>query len=143
MSLKEFKDTYDFYVNEKVEWGDMDSFQHVNNTVYFSYFERVRIAFFNEHGLLTSMKNDGKGPILASTNCRFRTALEYPDSFYIGTNITDLEEDRFLMKYAIYSEKNNCIAAEGEGFIIYFDYIDNVKAKIPGDLYLHMQEASC
>ena len=29
----------------RVAWGDMDAFQHVNNTVYFRYFESARIAY--------------------------------------------------------------------------------------------------
>ena len=32
-----------------VRWGDMDSFQHVNNVSYFRYFESARIAYFNEN----------------------------------------------------------------------------------------------
>ena len=31
-----------------VQWGDMDAFAHVNNTVYLRWFETVRIAYFEE-----------------------------------------------------------------------------------------------
>ena len=30
-----------------VAWGEMDALQHVNNVVYFRYFETARIDFFN------------------------------------------------------------------------------------------------
>ncbi len=36
-----------------VAWGEMDALQHVNNVVYFRYFETARIDFFNQINLLT------------------------------------------------------------------------------------------
>jgi acyl-CoA thioester hydrolase len=131
MGLEKFKEQYPFVIKEKVQWGELDAFLHVNNTVYFRYFERVRFAYFEEFGLLENFTDTGIGPILASTQCRFRTALEYPDTIYIGTYITNLEEDRFLMKYGIYSENQDLLAAEGDGFIIYFNYKKKAKTLMP------------
>lgn len=119
----------------------MDAFQHVNNTVYFRYFERARFAYFDELGLMKELKKTGIGPILASSQCRFRTPLTHPDRIRIGTCITDLKPDRFLMKYAVYSLKEKCIAAEGDGFIIYFDYNNNQKTEIPAKLFRTLQES--
>src|SRR5687767_1167703 len=48
-----------------VQWGDMDAFGHVNNTVYFRWFESARIAYFEKIGLNERMRRDRKGPILA------------------------------------------------------------------------------
>jgi acyl-CoA thioester hydrolase len=139
MNLQEFKDKYQFILKEKVQWGDMDAFQHVNNTVYFRYFERVRFAYFEKSGLLKDLPEKGIGPILASTQCRYRCALGYPDTIYIGTWITGLEEDRFLMKYGIYSEKEDALAAEGEGFIIYYNYQTREKARMPENHYMMLK----
>jgi acyl-CoA thioester hydrolase len=120
----------------------LDAFLHVNNTVYFRYFERVRFAYFEEFGLLEDYKDSGIGPILASTHCRFRIALEYPDTIYIGTYITSLEKDRFLMRYGIYSEKQDVLAAEGDGFIIYYDYQKKAKALMPDNQLLTLKKVS-
>jgi acyl-CoA thioester hydrolase len=143
MSLKNFKENYPFVIKDKVEWGDMDAFLHVNNTVYFRYFERVRFACFEELGLLKDVTINGVGPILASASCRYRCALEYPDTIHIGTQILNLEEDRFLMKYGIYSEKQDVLATVGDGFIIYYNYHIKEKASIPGGqfnvLKMHLQ----
>ena len=38
-------------VDLPVQWGDMDAFQHVNNTVYLRWFETARIAYFERTGL--------------------------------------------------------------------------------------------
>jgi len=55
-----------------VTWGEMDTFQHVNNIVYFRYFESERLAYFYKLDLIDLMTRTGIGPILASTSCRFK-----------------------------------------------------------------------
>lgn len=58
-------------VEVPVAWGDMDALGHVNNTVYFRYFETARIKCFAELGLGQIEQSDDVGPILHSANCRF------------------------------------------------------------------------
>ena len=131
MTPDEFKNKYSFNVTSNVEWDDMDAFLHVNNKVYFRYFEKIRIDFFEAKGLLDLMEDQQLGPILASTQCRFKVPLTYPDQVVIGTYLTDFESDRFLMKYAVYSLNHNRIAAEGDGAIVCYDYKEGKKAPIP------------
>ncbi|MFQ5660416.1 MAG: acyl-CoA thioesterase [Gammaproteobacteria bacterium] len=126
----------------RVEWADMDAFKHVNNTVYLRYFERIRMELFMESGFMEYMKKHNIGPILASTQCKFKAPLSYPDSILIGTHITDIEEESFLMQYAIYSEKLNRVAAEGNGLLVYFDYEQGRKTKIPDQLRKHLETFS-
>ena len=135
MNFQDFKEKFTFVLQDKVQWGDMDAFEHVNNTVYFRYFERVRFAYFEHFSLLNELPDTGIAPILASTQCRYRCPLEYPDIIHIGTYITALEGDRFLMKYGIYSEKVDTLAADGDGFIIYYNYQTREKARMPVDHY--------
>ena len=117
-----------------VAWGDMDSFGHVNNTVYFRYFEHGRIACFGRLGVMEVMKSTGVGPILAHTSCRFRVPLSYPDTVHIGTRIDDVGDDRFVMHYRVVSERHGAVAAEGDGRIVMFDYQGQTKAALPGVL---------
>jgi len=132
MLLDEFTALYSFQFERDVEWGDMDAMQHVNNTFYFRYFERVRFEYFLEMGLIDSVKAENIGPILASTSCKFKVPLTYPDTVHLGTYITDLGDDRFLMKYGVFSKKLDRLAAEGEGLIVCYDYARGQKVNIPG-----------
>ena len=111
--------------------GEMDSFNHVNNVVYFRYFESARIAYFEEIGFTKWMEEYGVGPILASTSCRFRRPLTYPDRVTVGARVSELGEDRFTMEYRVYSHQLDDIAAQGEGLIICYDYRNNVKVPLP------------
>src|SRR5689334_8130077 len=111
--------SYPVVIAIPVAWGDMDAFQHLNNTIYFRYFERLRF--------MELMQATGVGPILASTQCRFKIPLTYPDTVDVGARIADVGDDRFLMRYAVASRRHQKIAAEGEGLIVAFDYRENKK----------------
>ncbi|MEY4747932.1 MAG: hypothetical protein RIQ60_146 [Pseudomonadota bacterium] len=66
--------THDMVV--PMRWGDMDPMNHVNNTIYFRYFEIVRLAWFGKLGLMPGP--DGIGPVIANAFCNFYRQLEYP-----------------------------------------------------------------
>lgn len=121
-------------VDFPVAWGDMDAFGHVNNTKYFRWFEDGRLAYFDRVGIAEVMKESGVGPILASTDCRFRVPLTYPDSVRIGARVTALEEDRFTMRYVVVSTAHGKVAAEGTGSLVAFDYGTGRKTTWPASL---------
>jgi acyl-CoA thioester hydrolase len=132
--MEKLTDGYPVVIEIPVAWGEMDAFQHLNNIVYFRYFESARIAYFEKLDLLDLMTRTGVGPILASTSCRFKIPLTYPDRVLSGAKVSKIEEDRFVMNYVIASEKHGKIAAEGEGIIVAFNYRENKKVMLPGEL---------
>ncbi len=117
-----------------IKWGEMDAYQHLNNTVYFRYFEDARIAYFDKIALEACKIETGIGPILASTRCKFRIPLTYPDEVSVSARIIALSADRFTMEYRVVSHRHGALAAEGEGVLVAFDYEQGKKAKVPGPL---------
>ena len=124
-------ETCSLVIESPVAWGEMDSMGHVNNIVYFRYFESARIAYFERVGLLAHLSEEGVGPILASTDCRFRRPLTYPDTVSIGTRAYDLGEDRFTMAYRVVSHALDDVVALGDGLIVTYDYRKLKRAPIP------------
>lgn len=114
-----------------VAWGEMDAFQHVNNVMYFRYFESGRIAYFERAGLMEEMAESGIGPILASASCKFKFPLTYPDRVLVGTRVGEIGSDRFVMRFRIVSTRHNRIAAEGDGVIVSYNYRTKQKAELP------------
>ena len=121
-------------VSIPVAWGELDAFRHVNNTVYFRYFESARIAYFEKIGMLAFMEEHGIGPILAHTECRFRFPLTYPDTVTAEARVTEMSGDRFLMRYQVTSRKTGGVAAEGTGRVVCVDYETGRKTAIPEPL---------
>ena len=118
-------------VVEDVSWGDMDSFQHVSNTVYFEYFQNARIDYMTRLGWFALMEQRGLGPIVASTWARFRKPVFYPDRLHIGARIISIESDRVTFEHRLVSERWADVAAEGECVIVSMDYKSRAKAPLP------------
>ena len=123
-----------------VVWGEMDAYGHVNNIIYFRYFESVRIAYFEHMEFMEFKNNTGIGPILAQTSCRFKIPLAYPDPVKVGARVPSINSDRFEMEYKIVSKKHQSVAATGDGLIVCFNYSENKKVPLPDDLIKKIRE---
>ena len=132
--IEEFKNQFPIVIEFPVAWGEMDALQHVNNIVYFRYFESARMKFFDRIEFWPSLSETGIGPILGSTNCRFRIPLTYPDTVSVGARVPKIEADRFLMEYKVFSHRHQRIAAEGEGMIVAYDYKEFRKTILPDEI---------
>ena len=127
-------------IETPVAWGEMDAFRHLNNTAYFRYFESAGISYFERLNLLQYMEATGVGPILASTSCKFKIPLTYPDKVSVGARGSKIEDDRFTMEYYVVSHKHRKVAAEGVGLIVTFNYKESKKAAVPIELKQLIEE---
>jgi acyl-CoA thioester hydrolase len=118
----------------------MDAFQHINNTRYFRFFEDARIAYFEKIGILEFMENHNIGPILASTRCDFRAPLTYPGRIQIAAWVDAIETKHFNMKYRVYSEDLDKVAAEGDAVIVTYDYSSGKSCEIPEPIVSRINE---
>jgi acyl-CoA thioester hydrolase len=125
---------YPVVVRQAVVWGDMDSYRHVNNVVYFRYFENARLEYFRRLDWPAFESETGIGPILAATQARFRRALIYPDTIAITARLGTLGEDRFTLEHRIFSERLGGVATEGEGTVVAFHYERGEKVSLPEEL---------
>ncbi len=116
-----------------VAWGEMDALKHVNNIVYFRYLESSRIAYFGRLKLGKFINETGVGLILASTQCRFKAPLTYPDSLLVGARTSEIKEDRLVMQHSLVSKRLRKVAADGEAVLVSYDYREGKKTLLPDD----------
>jgi acyl-CoA thioester hydrolase len=121
-------------VEMDVAWGEMDSFAHVNNVVYFRYFEHARIAYLTRVGWFDLMRDAGLGPIVHSTHARFRKPLAYPDHIVVGARVITMEPDRVTFEHRLVSKTWDDLAADGQAVVVCYDYRGSRKAPLPGEL---------
>ncbi len=117
-----------------VAWGEMDAFQHVNNVVYFRYFESARIEYGRLVRMMDFKERDHIGPIVAGASARYKRPVLFPDQLLVGITVTRMAVDRFWQQYRIYSSSQQAITTEGEAEIVMFDYAHQRKAPIPAAL---------
>lgn len=114
-----------------VAWGEMDALQHVNNVVYFRYFETARLNYFAGLNMMDTLMATGIGPVISTTQCQYKLPVTYPDTLQVGARITSIEEDRFTMEYRIVSQKMGKITTTGEATVVMFDFKQQRKTAIP------------
>lgn len=123
-----------------VVWGEMDSYRHVNNVVYFRYFENARLEYFRRMGWFEYEKETGIGPILAATQARYRKPLTYPDTISVGAHISAIGTDRCTMDYLLVSHGLQAVAADGHGTIVTFHYPQGKKVPMPDELRRRIEQ---
>ncbi len=134
---------YPVSIEIPVQWGELDAYGHVNNTVFFRYFESARMAYLENSGLLEHYDRERIGIILYSTECRFRAALFHPDSVLVGARTIQIESDRFVMGYAVVSRSQGRLAADGRATLVWFDYNTGKKVTLPDSIRAKIQDLEC
>ena len=127
------------HLDVPVAWGEQDLFGHVNNIVYFRYFESVRMYYLERIGALRSHREQGIGVILASTTCDFKKPVEWPQQLRILTGTTHIGNTSFTMAYRITDEAGN-VVAEGTSVQVTYDYNAGLKVLIPSAMRQAIEE---
>lgn len=133
---------YPVVVRLPVQWGDQDSFGHVNNTVYFRWFESARIVYMARIGLFTGESDSGAasageqkpGLILAAIQCNFRHMTHFPDAVLVGARVSRIGRTSMVMDHAAYSEARRRMVAEGTSTVVMFDYTQQRPIAVPDDI---------
>lgn len=135
--MEEFNAKFPIRTDIKVVWGEMDALNHVNNVVYFRYFETARIDFLNQLNLLSDLQVTGIGPVVSETNARYKRPVTFPDTLTIGVSICNLQADRFTMHYTAYSHQQQTVTTLGWAKIVMFNFKTGQKAELsPAQLEL-------
>jgi acyl-CoA thioester hydrolase len=115
----------------QVQWGDQDAFQHVNNTVFFRWFESARIAYMARIGMDELMRDTRVGPILAAVSCDYRRQVTYPDTVHAGARVARIGRTSIGMEHVAVSTSARAVAAEGRSTLVVFDYNAGTPVPVP------------
>lgn len=126
IQLQEFK--FRTAVNQR--WSDMDEAGHVNNAVYLTYLEEVRVRYFHE---ATEWNWQEDGIILANVNMNYVRPLLYPETAFIYARVSKVGTKSFEMQYVITVEKGDTkeLVAHGSSVQVMFDYKKNSSTQVP------------
>jgi len=117
-----------------VQWGDMDAFGHVNNVVYFRWFESARIDLLHSYRSEVTMASGGVAPILASIKCDYKKQLHYPDTVFIGSRTGTMGRSSVEIQHTVFSSQLEQVAAVATSVMVVFDYQANRPVRIPDAL---------
>lgn len=119
-----------FEMEIPIRWGDMDAMGHVNNTVYFRYYESLRIAWFESLGFQPDPT--GQGPIIVNARSNFLRELVYPGTvlarqYVTGTGRSTVETTAELLR----TDDPGTVYADGGSTIVWVDFPKKKSAPLP------------
>lgn len=112
-----------------VRWGDMDAYGHVNNTLYFRYFEEARFMWMLEKGI--PLKSDTH-PVVVTIGCTFLRPIFHPETLRIDVFISEPGRSSFMVKYKVYTASQpETPAAEGYSKVVWVSSVDGRSVPLP------------
>jgi acyl-CoA thioester hydrolase len=122
----------------KVEWRDMDAAGHVHNVKYLGYVESGRVAYFEALDFEVVPKI-GVGFVVATIDCKYIFPVTYPDNIVLANRAVDYGEHHITLETHLFSEKYNRIVAISNQKLVFYDFENTCKMKMP-DGFLEKME---
>ena len=121
---------YKLSLELRIDWGDLDMYEHVNNVSYMQYLQSGRVNFWEASGIHEFYRHSNQGTMLVSTKCDFRKSLQYPGRAIIKTKLDFIGNTSFGLKHIILNEANE-VCAEGTDVVVCFDFDKNKTFPVP------------
>ncbi len=113
-----------------IRWGDMDAMGHVNNTLYFRYFEIVRLEWLFKVGAPTDP--NGLGPVIVNAFCNFIRQLEFPGDVLARHYVANPGRSSFDTFITLErTDEPGVIYAEGGSKTVWTDFKAQKSAPLP------------
>ncbi|HEX5684323.1 MAG TPA: thioesterase family protein [Ideonella sp.] len=120
--------TYEMVI--PIRWGDMDAMGHVNNTVYFRYFEIIRVQWLHEVG--GAPDPSAQGPVIVNAFCNFIKQLEYPGDVLAKHYVANLGRTSFDTFITLErTDQPGVIHAEGGATTVWVDFPAGKSVPVP------------
>jgi acyl-CoA thioester hydrolase len=116
----ETKDRYLHFLTVPTRWMDNDVYGHVNNVVYYSYFDTVVNGYLISSGALDIEKSPVIG-LVVETQCRFFKPITFPDAVHAGLRVARLGNSSVRYEIGIFRNDEETAAAQGHFVHVYVD----------------------
>ncbi len=101
-------------------WMDNDAYGHVNNTVYYSWFDTAVNAWLVENRLLDIHHGTMIG-LVVETGCRYHRSVAFPETVEAGLRIAKVGNSSVRWEVGIFTASEAAPAAEGFFIHVYVD----------------------
>lgn len=106
------RSAYRVWQRMTTRWADNDAYGHVNNTVYYQWFDSAVNAWLIRQGLLDIAAGDPIA-LVVETGCRYARPLEYPQPVEIGLAVEAIGGSSVRYAIGVFAEGEADAAAEG------------------------------
>jgi acyl-CoA thioester hydrolase len=111
-------------------WMDNDSYGHVNNVTYYSYFDTA----VNRHLIVDGGLDIADGPaigLVVETMCRFRKPLTFPETIDAGLRVVTIGSSSVRYEIGLFRQGDDEPAATGYFVHVWVDRVSQRPVPVP------------
>ena len=112
------RDAYRHFTTITTRWGDNDAYGHVNNTIYYQWFDSAVNSLLIGAGLLDIHHGDPIG-LVVETGCSYFAPLSFPGDVEVGIAIDRLGNSSVTYRIGIFAAGSGEPAAQGHFTHVY------------------------
>ena len=113
-----------------LRWADNDAYGHVNNTVYYAWFDTVVNVWLVENDLLDIVSGNPIG-LVVETGCRYFAPMSYPGEVEILLGVERLGRSSVTYRLGVFAPGSEEPAAEGRFTHVYVDRESRRPVELP------------
>lgn len=133
------RDDYRYLTTIDTRWMDNDAYGHVNNVVYYSFFDTAVNRWLIERGVLDIAQSAAVG-LVVETQCRYFAPLTFPDRVTAGLRIAHLGRSSVRYEIGLFRNDDVHAAAAGHFVHVYVDRTTRQSVPISETVRTAMQE---
>jgi acyl-CoA thioester hydrolase len=120
-------------------WMDNDVYGHVNNVVYYSWFDTAVNAWLIEQGVLDIHGGETIGLVI-ETQCNYFASLSFPQGIEAGIRVGRLGNSSVRYEVGLFAQGGESAAAQGHFVHVYVDRVTRRPVALPAPLRAALQQ---
>ena len=127
------RDAYPYFQPIPTRWMDNDVYGHVNNVVYYSYFDTVVNQYLIQQGAL-DIENSQVVGLVVETGCQYFASIAFPDVVTAGLRVSKVGNSSVRYEIGIFRNAEPSASAQGFFIHVYVDRTTRRPAPLPAEL---------
>ena len=133
------RETFRHFQVIATRWADNDIYGHVNNVVYYSYFDTIVNQYLIEQHVLDIEKSTVIG-LVVETQCQYFSPITFPDVVHAGLRVSKLGNSSVRYEIGLFRNDEKTASAQGHFIHVYVDRASRRSVALPDDLRSALQK---
>ena len=133
------RNTYRHFQAIPTRWGDNDVYGHVNNVVYYSFFDTVVNQYLIEQQVLNIEKSTIIG-LVVETQCQYFAPLSFPDVVHAGLRVARVGNSSVRFEIGLFRNEEKMTSAQGYFIHVYVDRASRRSTGLPADMRVALRQ---
>ena len=125
--------TYAYFQLMTTRWMDNDSYRHMNNTTYYTFFDSIVNQYLIENGVL-DVENSPTIGLVAETMCRYFRSIGFPSKINVGLRASHIGTSSVRYEIALFKDDDSEASAQGHFIHVYVDRMSGRPVPLPEKL---------